>query len=330
MPRSLDDTRPDVKLNIPHPELMEGQLFPSLESLYASARDSFFKLLRSFRKSRVRSAKGSKRRTSVSSQTTGRHVRIVKYVKGDGAIAPLQTIINAFSNGNYNRFERKVEITAQDIMSWRRVEYESLTLILLVDVSKSTWPFIKVFKEILRSLTNYFSKHNDRIGLISLQGMQAKIYSHPSHNFRVVARGLGRLQFHGQTPLADGLYKSLNMAKLEKARNPGSRCIVILLSDCYPEPVTPGYDNIFDDPAYQNTITAAKPYKKAKVSLLVINPAFFSDDSQMPGEKLAQRICEESGGELIKFYRPRDQRDVLPSKKEIDKIVRSIEDSLIR
>ncbi|MCP4566364.1 MAG: hypothetical protein GY841_02155, partial [FCB group bacterium] len=126
-------------------------MFPSLESLYASARDSFFKLLRSFRKSRVRSAKGSKRRTSVSSQTTGRHVRIVKYVKGDGAIAPLQTIINAFSNGNYNRFERKVEITAQDIMSWRRVEYESLTLILLVDVSKSTWPFIKVFKEILRS-----------------------------------------------------------------------------------------------------------------------------------------------------------------------------------
>jgi len=320
----------DPKVNIPKPELAAEQLFPSMQSLYETARSSFFKVLRSFRKARVRSARGSKRRSIVSSQTTGRNIRTVSYSKGRGPLAPLPTIVRAASCGHCDLVHNKLTITERDMVAWKRVEYESLTLILLVDVSKSAWPFIKVFKEILRSLTHYFGKHNDRIGLISLQGLQARIYSHPSHNFRVVARGLSRLRFHGHTPLADGLTKALTMAKLEKSKNSGSRCVVILLSDCYPEPLTPGYDDIFDDPAYRNSINAAKPYRRAGVNLLVINPAFFSPEGKMPGEVLSRRICDEAGGKLLVLYRPRDKRDRAPSKKELDSIMRGIEASFLR
>jgi Mg-chelatase subunit ChlD len=201
-------------------------------------------------------------------------------------------------------------------------------LILLVDVSQSTWPFIKVFREILRSLTSYFNKHNDRVGLISLQGTQAAIYSHPTHNFRVVARGLGRLRIHGETPLADGLRKSLHMAKLEKGKNPGSRGIVILLSDCYPEPITPGYEDRFDDPVYKEAVNAAVPFKRARITLLVINPAFTTETAKYPGELLSKKISQASGGRLIKLYRPKHRRHVPPSKKEIDHILKGVEDSL--
>jgi Mg-chelatase subunit ChlD len=180
-------------------------------------------------------------------------------------LAALYTILNAVSNGHYELNERRLRIESNDLVGWQRLEYESLVLVLLVDVSKSTWPFIKVFKEVLASLTDYFSRHNDRIGLISLQGLQARTYSHPTHNFRVVARGLTRLQFHGETPLADGLTKSLSMARIEKSKNPGSRSLVILLSDCYPEPITCQFENKLDEPAYRNSINAAAPYRKAKV-----------------------------------------------------------------
>lgn len=217
-----------------------------------------------------------------------------------------------------------------DLMGWHRTEYESLTLILLVDVSKSTWLFIEVFKEILGSLTGYFHKHNDRVGLISLQGLQAKIYNHPTHNFRVVARGLSRLKFHGETPIADGLLKSLNMARLERNKNPGSKSIVILLSDCYPEPLTRGCEHVFEDPAYRNSLNAAGTYRKAGLMLLVINPAFESEVATRPGELLADKLVKAAGGKLIKLLRPPDRRHARPSREEMDRILQGIESTLMR
>ena len=262
--------------------------------------------------------------------TTGRYTRVVKYEPGQTKLAIKNTLLHAAMSGNYDLKARRFKISNDNIRGWTRREYESLTLILLVDVSKSTWAFIKVFKEILSSLTEYFHKHNDRVGLISLQGIQAKIFSHPTHNFRVVARGLSRLKFHGETPLADGLYTSLNMARLEKSKNPGSRSIVILLSDCYPEPLTIGVSNVFDDPAYRNALTAAAQYNKEQIMLLVINPAFIENEAELPGEILSESIARLSGGRLIKLHREKERRHANLSSQEIEIIIKGIEDSLSR
>ena len=135
---------------------------------------------------------------------------------------------------------------------------------------------------------------------------------------------------NGETPIADGLYKSLNMAKMERSKNPGSRSIVVLLSDCFPEPLTPGCENIFDDPAYRNSITAAAQYKKNKVLLLVINPAADSKGDQFPGEVLSKNLAEASGGKLISLYRSKDERYAKPSRKEIEAIVKGVEDTLFQ
>jgi Mg-chelatase subunit ChlD len=259
--------------------------------------------------------------------TTGRNTRVVKYARGKNSLAPMKTILNAVADGNYNINRKIFRITNNDMLGWKRREFESLTLILLVDISKSTKPFIKVFQEILTSLTGYFNKFNDRVGLISLQGMQSQIYSHPTHNFRVVARGLTRLTFHGETPIADGLVKSLSMARLERSKNPGSRSIVILLSDCYPEPLTPGSRNVLDDPAYRNSINAASLYRKARVMLLVINPAFTTEEGKLPGEILAQDLVKVSRGKLIKLCRGKDRMHTTPTQKEIQIILKGVEDS---
>lgn len=291
-------------------------------------RSSLVSFLKTFRRGRVRAARGSRRRSAVTSVTTGRTIRTVRYAPGKNRLAPLQTILRAAANTGYDRTSGRLRITRRDMRGWHRTEFESLTLILLVDVSKSTWPFVEVFKEILQSLTAYFNRHNDRVGLISLQGMQAKIYNHPTHNLRVVARGLGQLKFHGETPLADGLAKSMAMARLEKSKNPGSRSIVILLSDCYPEPLTRGRESLFDDPAYRNAINTAATYRRSKLTLLLINPSFQTPEATLPGEVLSDRIVQASGGKLIKLIRPPDRRHLPPSTSEMDRILRGIETSM--
>ncbi len=262
--------------------------------------------------------------------TTGRDTRVIGYIRNQTRLAIKNTILHAAINNRYDLKNRRFDIQSENMRGWTRREYESLTLILLVDVSKSTWAFIEVFKEILSSLTDYFHKHNDRVGLISLQGLQAKIYSHPTHNFRVVARGLSKLKFHGETPIADGLYTSLNMARMEKAKNPGARSIVILLSDCFPEPLTLGVRDVFEDPAYRNSITAAAQYKKQKIMLLVINPSFTGEEAELPGEILSESIAKAGGGGLIKLHRDKDSRYANLSTREIEIIIKGIEDSLSR
>ncbi len=303
-------------------------MFPTLDDFYKKTRTSLYNLLKQLRRSNVRSARGSRKRSPVVSLNTGRNIRTIKYNKGKNSLAPVPTIVKSILNNGYNISNKRLKITDNDLVGWHRTEYESLTLVLLVDVSKSTWPFIEVFKEILQSLTAYFVRHNDRVGMISLQGLQARIFNHPTHNVRVVARGLGKLKFHGETPLADGLQKSLNMAKIERTKNPGSKCLVILLSDCYPEPVARGCDNLFEDPAYKESLNSASIYKKEDVTLLVINPMFETEDAKLPGEVLAEKIVKASGGKLIKLIRPHNRRHLRPTRDEMDKILRGIETSM--
>lgn len=260
--------------------------------------------------------------------TTGRNIRVLKYQKDKNRLAPLHTILHSMLHGGYDIQSKKFTITEQDLVGWHRKEFESLTLILVVDVSKSTWPLIHVFKEILSSLTTYFTRHNDRIGLISLQGTQAKIFNHPTHNIRVVARGLGNLRFHGLTPLADGLLKALQMAKTEQNKNTGSQSVVILLSDCYPEPVAKGCADLFEDNAYKKSIAASMLFKKEKITLLVINPMFEAEQAKYPGEILSETIAKTGSGKLIKLIRPQGKQDLPPSKDELHAILHDIESSL--
>ena len=284
-------------------------------------RSSFFKFLRSIRRRRERTSGGTRRRTAVASLTTGRNTRTVNHQRGYTPLAPRETILRALRRGG------RFHITDEDLAGWSRLELESLILILLVDVSQSTWALVKVFREILKSLAGHFKKHKDRVGLVSLQGPQAKIFTHPTHNFRVVARGLSRLKVEGETPLADGLQKALSLSILERRKNPGSRSVVILLSDCYPEPLTTNTKNVFDDPAYRSSVRAAIPYRRAGVTLLVINPAFESEEGTLPGERLSRTLAQVSGGRLIKLHRHRDRRYLPPSNREIETILKGVEDT---
>jgi len=301
---------------------------------FQRARSAFFKFLQRFNRKKLRFVRGKKQRRSVLTERTGRNIKIREYVEGENTIAPLQSIMNAVSHGVYDLKQKVFHIRRDDFVGWERLEHESLTLILVVDVSRSTFTFVNAFADIINSLTSYFRMHKDRIGLISLQGTQAKILNHPTHNYRIITKNLLRMRIYGDTPLADGLFKALAMVRLEKQRKPGCKNIVILLSDCYPEPVSGKHDDLFDEPAYRDTIRAAVLYAKNSVSLLVINPGFQNKNKEdfSPGERLATIIEQQSQGRLIRLYRASqayyDDPDQPPTQREIQQIIGGLEEIL--
>ncbi len=320
--------------NIPVRDGAGPYLFSSRQSLYDSTKKVFHKFLRRYRKAKSRATRGSRRRSTVITTTTGRNIRTVAYEAGENSLAPLRTVLNFLHTGRYDLKGKRINILKKNLVGWQRLEHESLTLISVVDVSESTFSYINVFAEILRSLTRYFNRNNDRIGLISLQGVQAEILNHPTHNYRIITKALTRLEIHGETPLADGLLKALYMAKLERFRKPGSKNLVILLSDCYPEPLVHKYENIFDEPAYKNAVNAASLYRRNKIFLLVINPSFRKNEKEtlLPGEKLSEIIAGVSRGKLIKLYRPvglysAAEKLPQPGRREIETILKGIEDT---
>ncbi|MDQ7797581.1 MAG: VWA domain-containing protein [Candidatus Edwardsbacteria bacterium] len=306
-------------------------MFQEPPGTFSQLKKAFFKFLNKISRLKSRTVRGSKKRRSVISDRSGRNIKIVRFRAGENTLAPLQTVVSSLISGKYSLSRKEFSIGPGDFVGWEKLERQSMTLVLLVDVSRSTFPFIKIFAEILDSLTGYFKLHQDRIGLISLQGMQAKILNHPTHNYRVITKGLMGLKVRGESPLADGLLKALAMVRLEKFRKPGSTNLVILLSDGYPEPLTAHCPDIFDEPAYRETIRAASLYRQQALSLLMINPSFRNQDQAkfMPGEKLSTIIARESRGKLIKLFRdpnlnPAD-RYYPPTRSEIRQILNGIE-----
>ena len=309
-------------------------LFKHPPTLYKQVKSSFLRFLNRFKSRKQKSYKGSKKRRSVFTERAGRNIRIVKYKKEENTIAGLASLVNSIFNGKYDLGRRCFSIDIHDLVGWKHLERESITLVLLVDLSHSTYSFVNMFAEIINSLATYFQMHNDRIGLISLQGKLAQVLNHPTHNYRVIVRNLTALKIHGHTPIADGLIKALTMVRLERFRKPGSRSLVLLISDCFPEPLVGGYDNIFDEPVYREAIRAAALYKKTSTQLLIINPLFRKgkEGPSLAGERLSEILANESKGRLIKIYRDEMVSDKatmeLPSRGEIRQILTGIESML--
>lgn len=276
----------------------------ALSSLYKSYRRMFHRMLRSFRTVRRGAIRGRRRRPIVNRQA-GRNIRVVDYRPGENLLAPLPTVLRAFRDGRARPAQGRIVLRKRDLLGWDKVESESLTLILLVDLSRSTHLYLSALVKILRSLTGHFHRKRDRMGLVSLQGRQARILNHPTHNYRVVTRSLAGLAVAGESPLADGLSKALAMARLERLRNPGSRPLVILVSDCYPEPLTMKVPDLLDEPAFKKAMNAAALYRKEKVHLLVIQPSLQSreaaDRPAPAGDRLANAITRLAGGRLVSF-----------------------------
>lgn len=264
---------------------------------------------------------------TVRNARVGRDIRAVPYRAGENLFAARSTLQRIAARG---RLRLPLRVERSDLMGYDKEERRSLTLIVLADTSRSVHQYVEVFRQILQSMAGQFRRRRDRIGLVALQGRQARILNHPTHNHRVVTNSLRKLEIHGESPLADGLQKAREMARIERFRNPSSHSVVVLISDCYPEPITHEHDDLFDEPAYRDSLRAAALYRRERVQLLVINPSCEESGAPRekigPGERLSEKLAGAASGRLLKLPRRASGKGV--SSAELDRIFRGVESLL--
>ena len=216
-------------------------------------------------------------------------------------IAFLPSIIAALVSRGKSHEKPKVRLNPSDLRVWVRRGRGSVTLILITDASFSTHHVLPAVSRAISIVYREAYRNRDRLGVIAFQKNAAQIMNHPTNNLRVALGNLTRLTPYGYTPLADGLKKALQMFKQEKRRSPSFIRFAILISDCFPEPLTHQYTDLLDEPAYVEALKASTDFRREKIPIVVINPAHGQDRNGVlkSGTRLGMKIAQISRG---KYY----------------------------
>ena len=243
-----------------------------------------------------------KRAASLTSSTRGRPT---SYQKPKAVpkenIAFLPSIIASLANRGKGEGRPEIRLNPSDLRIWVRQGRSSVTLVLIADASFSTYHFLPAVSKSLSIVYRDAYRNRDRLGVIAFQRNSARIMNHPTNNLRVALGNLTRLTPSGFSPLADGLRKALQVFKQEKRRSPNFIPFAVLISDCFPEPLTHKYTDLLEEPAYLDTLKVSKDFRREKIPIVVINPAHGKSKSGelFGGSKLGMKIAHISNG---KYY----------------------------
>jgi magnesium chelatase subunit D len=240
-----------------------------------------------------------KRAASLTTSTRGRPTSSRKpKAFPEENIAIIPTIITALVSRGKGQTKPSVRLEPSDLRVWVRQGRSSVTLVLITDASYSTYHFLPAVSKALSIVYRDAYRNRDRLGLIAFQKNSARIMNHPTNNLRVTLGNLARLSPSGFTPLADGLRKAVEVFKQERRRSPNFIPYAVLISDCFPEPLTHKYADLLEEPAYQETLRISQDFRRAKIPILVVNPAHGKSKSGQlfGGSKLGMKIARISNG----------------------------------
>lgn len=225
------------------------------------------------------------------------------------SLAVIPSIKSAIMSGHYQIASRKVTLTKNDLLTWQMHAKVSMTFVLIIDASASTRHFLRVIAHTLALLYRDAYRKKDKIGLVIFKENKAQVLIHPTRNYQLVLGSLVRIAPSGWTPLASGLDKAFTVLKEELRREREMIPCAVLVSDCYPEPLTHKYQDIFDEPAYQEVLRAANMYRREKIPIVVINPYHnLADEKSNHGTKLGLAVAKITGGKY--FGVPKEEADV--------------------
>jgi magnesium chelatase subunit D len=199
-------------------------------------------------------------------------------------------------------------MTKDDLVMWQLRAKISMTLAFIIDASASTRYFLRVIAHMLALLYRDAYRKKDKIGLVIFKENKAQVLIHPTRNYQLVLGSLVRIAPSGWTPLASGLEKALAILKEELRREREMIPCAVLVSDCFPEPLTHKYKDIFEEPAYQDVLRVANIYRREKIPIVVINPYHNLEDEKLNhGTKLALSVARISNGKY--FGVPKEEAD---------------------
>ena len=78
--------------------------------------------------------------------------------------------------------------------------------------------------------------------------------------------------------------------------------IILLISDCFPEPLQGGYEDLLDEPCYLQAFNAAETISESKINLMIINPAASVGINKNWGQRLADKIEKETETKYLEVH----------------------------
>ncbi|NQT65001.1 MAG: VWA domain-containing protein [FCB group bacterium] len=229
-----------------------------------------------FQKVRINFAKREKTKHSARGKDKqvpdkGRVIRFSKEQSGNIAIIP--TILNAVKKGNYSLVNRKFNIQTKNFLYPKYEENVIYNIMLVLDTSKSISWVIPHIEKLISYITSNVSNSRDKMGLITFNNDLAQIYHYPTLNVKQVIGTINKLETKGQTPLGEGLNLAVQVLSKEQYKIPAVKNIIILISDCFPEPLEGGHKDLLDEPSYKMVLSVSEKIRNEKLGFIIINPS---------------------------------------------------------
>lgn len=207
--------------------------------------------------------------------------------------------------------ETALQIRPQDIREKSRIYKAPMTIVLVIDLSKSMMDNIEGVKEAVLKLHGDAYRHRDKVGVVAMKGMNAVVVQHPVTNLRVVANKLLRLRVSGFTPLAAGMLKAIEVLKEEKRRDRSTIPVLVIVTDGNAnvpllKSLQTGEVRTFDpldaaffkyeDMAVDDVLLVSEIARRDGVHTVVVNTNPVTVDWQYAGILLTESIAEITKG----------------------------------
>ena len=243
-------------------------------------------------------------------------------------IAIIPTLLNSIKKGNYSLSKNKFNITSNDILYSKYDRKKIFNIMLVLDTSSSISWVIPNIEMIISSITINISNSKDKLGLITFNNNMAKIYHYPTFNFQQVIGTINNLKPKGKTPLSEGLELALQIFSKEKFKITGMKNLIILISDCFPEPLEGGYKDLLNEPSYKRVIATAQKIREKKVGFGIINPS--KDYEKNWGKILAKKCVNITRGRYIEINTLKKKKTVTTKRNianpQMHEIVQKIQE----
>ncbi|NWF79399.1 MAG: VWA domain-containing protein, partial [Chloroflexi bacterium] len=232
-PEQRDDLPPGSADTPPSPEQRDAPR-PAAEHEQIFTVGSSFAVRRiEARRDRV-IRRGSGRRSRTRTMRHGRYIRAVPS-RGGRDIALDATIRAAAPEQPHRRPPpgMAIAISPQDLRERLRERRVGNVLLFLVDASGSMGVQARMVatKGAIMALLSDAYQKRDRVALVTFRRRGATLALPPTASIELAARRLQELPVGGRTPLAAGLAEALRVLRLQLAREPTARPILIIVTD---------------------------------------------------------------------------------------------------
>lgn len=209
---------------------------------------------------------------------------------------------------------------------------QNFNIMLVLDISNSVKWILKFMEKIIAMLTAEANAAKDKLGLIIFNDDRAQIMHYPTSNVRHIVGTINTLSPKGKTPLAQGVKLALQTLEHSRFQVTGMSNAIVLLSDCFPEPITGEYPDQMDEPACQELLHVADRVADAKIKLLILNPSIrtMPHYEKLIGYRLGTLAAERAKGSFLNLVADVQQapmsaqRDYVLSDQMLDKFMEGI------